>query len=61
MLFIGFILFAGVAGILFYIGALIPAIIMTVLITILVIILCCTWKKIKTGLVLLNIASKFLI
>lgn len=60
MLVLGFLLLGAVTALLFYIGALVPAIIMCVIIGVMVIILCCTFKKIKTGIALLNIASRFL-
>lgn len=60
MLIFGFLLIGAITALLFYIGALVPAIIMCVLMGILLLILCCTYKKIKTGIALLNIASKFL-
>ena len=60
MLVLGGLLIAAITVLLFYIGALVPAIIMCVIFVVLICILACTFKKIITGIVLLNIASKFL-
>lgn len=60
MLILGAILFAAVTVLLFYAQALIPAIIMCILFILLIIVLCCTFNKIRTGLVLLKIASRLL-
>lgn len=60
MMVLGFLLLGAITALLFYVGALAPAIIMCVFMGIIFIILCCTYKKIKTGIALLNIASKFL-
>ncbi len=61
MLIIGTVLIGTVTALLFYIKALVPAIIMCILCFILFCVLACTFRKIKTGIVLLNIASKFLL
>lgn len=50
-----------ITALLFYIGALIPAIIMCILSFVLVVVLLCSFNKIRTGIVLLNVASKFLL
>lgn len=50
-----------ITALLFYVGALVLAIILCVLSFVLVVVLICTFKKIRTGIVLLNIASKFLL
>lgn len=61
MLVLGLAFFSSVTALLFYIEAFVPAIILCVIIGLLLFILICTWKKIKTGLALLSVASKFLI
>ena len=61
MLILGALLMGTITALLFYVGALVPAIILCVLSFVLVVVLICTFKKIRTGIVLLNIASKFLL
>ena len=61
MLILGALLMGTITALLFYVGALVPAIILCVLSFVLVVVLICTFKKIRTGIVSLNIASKFLL
>lgn len=61
MLVLGVGMFAAVTGLLFYAQAWLPAVVMCVLFVLLVVVLCCTFKKIRIGLVLLKIASRLLI
>ena len=61
MLILGAALMGTITALLFYIGALIPAIIMCILSFVLVVVLLCSFNKIRTGIVLLNVASKFLL
>lgn len=60
MLILGALLMGTITALLFYVGALVPAIVLCVLSFVLVVVLCCTFRKIRTGIVLLNIASRFL-
>lgn len=60
MMVLGVLLLIAITALLFYVRAFAAAIILCVLIIALVGVLFCTFPKLKTGLILLNIASKFL-
>lgn len=60
MLFLGFIAIMGVTAIFFYLSCWILAIKLTISIGVLAYILAYSRKKVKIGLALLNISSKFL-
>jgi hypothetical protein len=60
MIIFGILATIGVSGLFFYIGYFLPAAIVLAIAFIILLVILCSFKKIKIGLSLLSIASKFL-